>query len=160
MFKYLLLLFFSSISFADNISFQCKFEEVYDDGQVQQGLLLVSNGNLRYEYLDKNLYTLIYKKNNLYLIRNAQKNLYEKVQKNSSLFNSIVKVFNDYPNFESRYEESENVLILEKSKNNNFVRRIGVSTSKLNLSIYLNDCESKEINGKFFNFNPFFDLKI
>ena len=60
--KYLLTLisiFFNSIY---ALEFSCLFEEVYQDGQVQQGTFIIKN-KTRYQYEDKNLYTIIYTQN-------------------------------------------------------------------------------------------------
>ena len=47
--------------------------------------------------------------------------------------------------------------MLEKSENGLFLRRIGIISSNIKMSIYLNTCEEQEIENKYFNFFPFFD---
>ena len=59
------IILFSAIFFLLNInlsanSLYCEFEEVYQNGDYQQGLLLMKDGNLRYEYFDENLYTILF----------------------------------------------------------------------------------------------------
>ena len=45
----LIFLFIANLSFAVEVS--CKFEEVYGNGDTQQGIFLLKNQNLRYEYM-------------------------------------------------------------------------------------------------------------
>ena len=160
MIKYFLFLFFFATAHAENISYQCKFEEVHNSGEIHQGILLISNKKLRYEYSNENLYTLIHKKNSLYLIRNSQSDFYEKIQKNKILFDLIISVFNDYPDFKKNYKQDKHTLIIEKTHKNNFLKRIGIITPQQKLSVYLNDCLYKDIEDKFFSFSPFFEYKI
>jgi len=158
--KYFLIIFFFTAAHSKDISYQCKFEEVHNNGEIHQGIILISDKKLRYEYFNENLYTLIHKENNLYLIRNSQNNFYEKIQKNKNLFDLIIKVSGDYPNFKKNYHEDDHTLIIEKNDKNNFLKRIGVITPQIKLSIYLNDCRHKDIEDKFFSFSPFFEYKI
>ena len=46
----------------------CNFEEVYGNGDTQQGIFLLKNQNLRYEYYDNDLFTIIKNLMNLYQI--------------------------------------------------------------------------------------------
>jgi len=158
--KYFLIIFFFTAAHGKDISYQCKFEEVHNNGEIHQGIILISDKKLRYEYFNENLYTLIHKENNLYLIRNSQNNFYEKIQKNKNLFDLIIKVSEDYPNFKKNYHEGDHTLIIEKNHKNNFLKRIGVITPQIKLSIYFNDCLHKDIEHKFFSFSPFFEYKI
>ena len=41
------------------LELHCKFEEVYQDNQQQNGLILIKNDHLRYQYYDSKLYTCL-----------------------------------------------------------------------------------------------------
>ena len=74
--KYIFLLSFIlnvNLTFA-NKSVSCDFEEVYEDGSTQFGHLYYNDGLLRYEYLDKQLFTIIYN-NDYFVIRNDNQNI-------------------------------------------------------------------------------------
>ena len=53
-----LFIFFFIINFKVTLakSVKCEFEEVYQDGSIQSGNMLFSDGLLRYEYYDKQLF--------------------------------------------------------------------------------------------------------
>ena len=93
---FILILLISKNSIAMNIT--CNFEEVYQDGETQNGRLLIKNDNFRYEYLDKSLYTIIYNKNSLVAILNRDRNNRQNLQKEKDLFDGLNKIFNSYPN--------------------------------------------------------------
>ena len=42
-----------------SIELACNFEEVYQNGEIQQGIILIKDDKLRYQYNSKNLYTII-----------------------------------------------------------------------------------------------------
>ena len=80
-------------------SINCYFEEVYQNGQVQEGLILIQNNNIRYEYFDNTLYTLIYKfDQQLYLIDNQNRNNIQAVETNKEFFYNLIKLYDQYPN--------------------------------------------------------------
>ena len=60
-FYFLFLIAFFNQSYANSVS--CEFEEVYQDGSIQTGYMLFSDGLLRYQYSDKQLFTIIYNSN-------------------------------------------------------------------------------------------------
>ena len=152
----LIFIFFNSK--ADELSVQCNFEEVYKNGEIHQGIMLIKKNKLRYEYFEKNLFTLIYDNNDLYLIMNNETNSYEKIQKNKALFEQLMSIYNDYPNLKKKYSTNDYELILENTNNNLFIKRIAILSNKINLSIYFNNCSKKPINDLFFKFNPLFQL--
>ena len=63
--KKILLIFFININSICALEIVCNFEEVYQNGDSQSGVMLIKNDKLRYQYDKKELYTLIYNKTNL-----------------------------------------------------------------------------------------------
>ena len=59
------IIFLSIVFFLYNLnlsanSLYCEFEEVYQNGDFHQGFLLLKDDNLRYEYFDQSLYTILF----------------------------------------------------------------------------------------------------
>ena len=52
--KKLAIILCLQINIAYCLEVSCDFEEVYGNGEVQQGQFLYKNKKLRYEYFDKN----------------------------------------------------------------------------------------------------------
>ena len=63
------------------LELHCKFEEVYQDNQQQNGLILIKNDHLRYQYYDIKLYTIIKNKYGSFLIPNYQKEKFQKINR-------------------------------------------------------------------------------
>ena len=145
-----------SVSFANNI--KCNFEEVYKDGSTQYGLLLYSNGLLRYQYEDKQLFTIIYN-NNYYLVRNDNKKIVNKLDEDKVL-NELSKILNDYPNIKDSYVSNSIEINIEKNINDIFIKRISVKSDKVNLSIYLLECDFKSISKNFFHPYSFVEINL
>jgi len=143
-----LTLFFSyNNSFANNI--KCNFEEVYDDGSIQHGLLFYSNGLLRYQYANKQLFTIIYN-DSYYLVRNDNRKIVNKLD-DDKVLNELSKILNDYPHILETYMNFDTEINIEKNINDNFIKRISVKSDQVNLSIYLIECEFKSISKNFFH---------
>ena len=143
---------FKAISF----EIECKFEEVYSDGSMLQGLFLLKDQRLRYQYFDKNLYTIFKKKNNFYLVNNRELESFQKIpEEQTVLLDKITKIANDYPNIKNYYQSDQIQITLEKSENN-FFKRIAIVSDELSMSIYINNCEQKKIEERLFNFFPFY----
>ena len=150
----LLFLFFSHSTWA--IELQCFFEEVYDNSQTQQGLVLIKNNKLRYEYFDKNLFTIFRNNNEFIVVENAQTEVFKKISQNTIVLNKITVIANQYPNIKEIYEEEDLTILLEKNETGVFVRRIGILSEKLNMSIFLNDCKEVSVSDKYLKFFPYF----
>ena len=91
-----LLIFFLIITFKDSVakSVKCEFEEVYQDGSIQSGDMLFHDGLLRYEYYDKQLFTIIFNKD-YFVIRNDNRKSVSKLDNNRatlSPLNSNLKI--------------------------------------------------------------------
>lgn len=151
---FLIFFFYSNIIFAQSI--KCNFEEVYKDGSIQKGLFLLKNDKLRYQYSDPNLFTLIFDNKKLYLTKN--KDLLNSIEQsdNDNLIKSLMEIYQEYPNIKSKYIFNTYEVNIERNKNNKFIKRLSVKSNKINLSIYLIDCDFKPINDLFFRISPVF----
>ena len=137
-------------NFAHSLEIKCSFEEVYASGQTQNGILFFKDKKMRYQYFDENLYTIIFKNNNFYLIHNFNTEIVEKINKNIEVIQSIKEIILDYPVINNIYEKDKMKIRIEKSKQS-FLKRIGVRSEKINLSINIYDCNYGEIDDKYFN---------
>lgn len=141
---------------ANSLEIECKFEEVYSDSSIQQGLFLLKNQQLRYQYFDKNLYTILKKKDNFYLVQNSDFENFQKIPEDkTTLLNKITEIANDYPNI-NHYYQSDQILIKLEMNDDNFFKRIAIISDELSMSIFINDCENKKIEKRLFNFFPFY----
>ena len=122
----IIFLFLTNLSFAVEVS--CNFEEVYGNGDTQQGILLLKNQNLRYEYYDKELYTIIARDENFFLIHRAHKNNVQKITENTILLETFIDISSEYPN----------------------IKRISVNSDAVNVSINLMNCNFSNIDRKYF----------
>ena len=157
-FFYLLIsLIFISHSYADQLF--CNFEEVYSNGDVQLGTLLLKDSKVRYEYLNDNLYTIIYKSPNYFIIHNHDKSIVQKLSQDNNIFSSMVKVLTEYPNIQESYIFDNLKIKIEKSSNN-FIKRVAIQSNELNLSINLVNCSYLELDDKYFNHFNLIEYKI
>ena len=142
------LLIYSNL--AHSLEIKCNFEEVYTSGQTQNGMLYFKEKKMRYQYFEKSLYTIIYKNNNFYLIHNFNTDIVEKINRNIDVIQSINDIISDYPIIEDFYQTDNLKIRIEKSEKN-FLKRIGVSSEKINLSINIYGCVYDQIDDKYFN---------
>ena len=141
------------------IELECQFEEVYLDGEIQNGLFLIKNDNMRYEYFDRNLYIIFKKKNDFYLVNKKDTEKFQKIPKDKNyVLDFISLIANDYPNIKDFYENEHITLRVEKNSKN-FFKRISILSDNLSLSIYLNNCENKKIENRFFYYFPYFEYR-
>lgn len=144
-------------NFSHSIEIQCNFEEVYQDGSIQNGTFLIKNDKIRYEYQDERLYTLIGNKDNFFVINNLDRKIFQKIKKNNDTFDLIIDIYNDSPNFKNFYNSLNTSISVEKS-DKNFIRRISIKSNNTNLSLYFYNCDNINIDDKFFNRVNFFEL--
>ena len=83
--KKLLLLFVFPTNFLFAFEVTCNFEEVYQNSEVQQGIFLVKGNMLRYQYYKHDLFTIIAKNDNIFLINNHSKVVQELNEKQTIL---------------------------------------------------------------------------
>ena len=143
----IIFLFLTNLSFAVEVS--CNFEEVYGNGDTQQGILLLKNQNLRYEYSDKELYTIIARDENFFLIHRAHKNNVQKITENTILLETFIDISSEYPNIKKNYIIEDIKIMIEKSADK-FIKRISVNSDAVNVSINLMNCNFSNIDRKYF----------
>ena len=157
--KFLFLIIFTFLSFKVSSSeFKCNFEEVYSNGEIQPGVILIKKDKLRYEYLKKELFTLLFVNNKLFSIENQNRKRAHMIDDQNNLINDIMKIYADFPNIKKSYTKNGKVFDIEISKEK-FIKRLSIKSNSLNLSIYFFDCSSSVIENKYFNFNPFFEYE-
>lgn len=157
--KFLLFIIFTFLSFKVSASeFQCNFEEVYSNGETQPGVIFIKEDKLRYEYLKKELFTLLFANNKLFSIENQDRTRAYMIEDQNNLINDIMKIYADFPNIKKSYVKNGKVFYIEISKEN-FIKRLAIKSKSLNLSIYFFDCVRGDLENKYFNFNPFFEYE-
>ena len=139
------LFYFNSL-FA--VELKCNFEEVYQNGEVQEGLMMLKDDMLRYQYSKDSLYTIISKNNKFYLIRNDSKTV-QKLSENTSLLESFINLASDYPDIEDMYTYEDVVVKVERSSAK-FIKRLSIKSDAVNLSINIFNCKFEQIDKKYF----------
>ena len=152
----LIMLLQANLSFALEVS--CNFEEVYGSGDTQQGILLLKDQKLRYEYFDKDLFTIIARDGNFFLIHRAHKNNVQKITENTKLLEIFIDISSEYPNIDKNYKIDDMTIKIEKSANK-FIKRISVNSNSVNVSINLMNCKFDNIDRKYFKIFNFEEYK-
>ena len=134
---------------------KCQFEEVYQNGDIQQGIILIKDNNIRYQYNAVELYTIIVKGDNFILIDNKYQNL-QTLDENIDVFKILVDALKNYPNIENQFK-NENVLINIERSSGSFIKRISLVSPDVNLSLNFLSCVELNINNEYFNY---FDFKV
>jgi len=133
----------------------CKFEEVYQNGELQMGHLLIKEDKLRYEYADPKLFTIIFVNDKLIVVENWETNQFQLVEKENSVIPELINIYKDFPNIMENYSLNGFDISVEKTVNSLFVKRLAIKSKKLNLSIFFFDCKKMNIDKLYFEFNPF-----
>ena len=152
----LIMLLQANLSFALEVS--CNFEEVYGSGDTQQGILLLKDQKLRYEYFDKDLFTIIAREENFFLIHRAHKNNVQKITENTKPLEIFIDISSEYPNIDQNYKIDDMKIKIEKSANR-FIKRISVNSNSVNVSINLMNCNFDNIDRKYFRIFNFEEYK-
>ena len=155
--KKIILIFFIHIKSICALEIVCNFEEVYQNGDSQSGIILIKNDKLRYQYNRDDLYTLIYKNKNILVVDNTYFNV-SKIEDTSEKISTLNQIFNDYPDFNMAYEKEDLIIKIEKNSLN-FIKRIGIQSPEANLSVNLYDCDFISISDKFFDHFNFIKYK-
>lgn len=137
------------INFLNALEVACNFEEVYANGDMQQGFFLYDNSKLRYQYYDDSLYTIISTDNNFYLVNNFSKNV-SRINENGHFLEKFIYIASRFPDIENHYNLNNSKIIIEKSSKN-FIKRISIQSSNLNVSINFINCIFKKFPKKLFN---------
>ena len=145
-----LLIFFLIINFKASVakSVKCEFEEVYQDGSIQSGDMYFHDGLLRYEYYDKQLFTIIFNKD-YFVIRNDNRKSVSKLD-NNLILNELKSVINNYPNIKTFYSNENINIKIHESMDSNFLKRISINSPDANLSIYFINCNFEDIPKRYF----------
>ena len=130
------------------IEVTCNFEEVYKNGDVQEGVLMLNDNLLRYQYTKDNLYTIISKQNKFYLIRNDSK-IVQKLSENTESLKNFIILASDYPNINETYQDNDLFIKVEKS-DVAFIKRLSIQSNDINLSVNFFNCNFEPINKKYF----------
>ena len=146
--KKLVLLFFFYLNSLFAIEVTCNFEEVYKNGEVQEGVLMLNDNLLRYQYTKDNLYTIISKQNKFYLIRNDSK-IVQKLSENTESLKNFIILASDYPNINETYQDNDLFIKVEKS-DIAFIKRLSIQSNDINLSVNFFNCNFEPINKKYF----------
>ena len=144
-----LILFFSL--FLNNlfaVEATCNFEEVYKNGDVQEGILMLSNNFLRYQYTKESLFTIISKKDQFYLVRNDSK-IVQKLSENTESLENFMNLASDYPEINDTYRDNDLIINVEKSENK-FIKRLSIQSDDVSLSVNIFNCNFNKINKKYF----------
>jgi outer membrane lipoprotein-sorting protein len=155
---FLITFFFTSFSL-NSLEFSCDFEEVHANGTVNQGVVLLKEDKLRYEYLNKDLFIIFVDGKETYLF-DKKKQKVKNINKNLDAIQIIMKLADKFPNIENDFEENNVKIKIEFNKNINFIKRISIDSKRAKLSLYLKNCLlDKPINNIFFKFNPVFKYR-
>lgn len=142
----LFLLFYFNCAHAIEVT--CNFEEVYKDGQVQEGILMIKDDMLRYQYSKDSLFTIISKQNNFYTVRNDSK-IVQKLSENIEPLKKFIEMTLDYPDIKEFYEE-DNILVKVEKSDDKFIKRLSIKSDELSLSVNIFNCNFDPINKKYF----------
>ena len=158
MFKFFFLFFLVFPSLLLSNTLTCKFEEVYPSGEIQTGKIYVQDSKMRYQYKNQDLYTLIYKTDSLYFIRNREPDKFEKITKNKELFAEIMQIYKNFPNIELDQQFDDLSISIELNKKQELIKRMAILSEDLSLSIYFIDCDENIIPKNYFEHNPFYEV--
>ena len=150
---FIFTLLFVTKAFSLNI--KCNFEEVYMDGSIQQGFFLIKDRKLRYQYHDKNLFTIFHKSEDFFLVKNSQNTNFQKILDNTEHIKELLNIASQYPNIKNEYK-TNNIQINLEPNSQNFFKRISIKSLDLNLSIYLQNCKFSSYHDRYFNYSPYF----
>ena len=108
----LIILFLTTLTHA--IEKYCQFEEVYSNGDVQLGFLLIKDEKIRYEYSNQNLYTIIHQAENSFIIQNDNKQIVQKISQDTRVIDSLIEILSQYPNIKEHYYFEDLSIKIEK----------------------------------------------
>ena len=157
--RYVLLLLILTTKNIIALELSCLFEEVHQNGDIEQGVFISKDDKFRYQYFSKNLITIIHKDRLFIYLQNSDTTKYFKIDKNTSALEAILKIVSDFPNIQKEYYLDETIIKVEISKISKFPKRIIILSENLNMSIYVNECKSIGLDDKYFLFSPFWNYK-
>ena len=146
--KKLIFIIFFPINSLFAFEVTCNFEEVYSNSEVQQGVFLIKDDMLRYQYYDQDLFTIIAKNNKYFLINNNSKTV-QRINEKTEALDILMDIISDFPELDSVYERNDLIIKLEKSSDE-FIKRVSINSIEANLSINMINCRYDEIEKKYF----------
>lgn len=146
--KKLIFIIFFPINSLFAFEVTCNFEEVYSNSEVQQGVFLIKDDMLRYQYYDQDLFTIIAKNNKYFLINNISKTV-QRINEKTEALDILMDIISDFPELDSVYERNDLIIKLEKSSDE-FIKRVSINSKEANLSINMINCRYDEIEKKYF----------
>ena len=155
--KKILLLILFPFNFLYAIEVTCNFEEVYQNSEVQQGVFLIKDKMLRYQYYKHDLFTILAKNNNFLIVNNHSK-IVQKLNNKTESLEALLEIISDYPNINNTYNNNNMFIKIEKSKKK-FLKRVSIQSDELNLSINIMNCKFNKIDKKYFRHFDFVEFK-
>ena len=155
MIRLIILLIFFIPNNLFSIEIKCNFEEVYLDGSIQQGFFLLKDQRLRYEYNNKNLFTIYHNDEVFFIVKNSDNTNFQRVQNNTSYISELLNIASQYPQI-SNYYQNENLKIQLDPSSSGFYKRISIQSEDINVSIHLNNCSFVSFHNRFYNYSPYF----
>ena len=107
--KKILLLILFPINFLFAFEVTCNFEEVYQNNEIQQGVFLIKGKNLRYQYYNQDLFTIIVKNDKYFLINNRSK-VVQNLKEKSDTIDQLIKIVSDFPNINNTYKNDRVII--------------------------------------------------
>ena len=135
---------FVSFNLIYAIEVTCNFEEVYQNSEVQQGVFLIKDKMLRYQYYKHDLFTIL-AKNNDFLIVNNHSKVVQKLNNKTESLEALLEIISDYPNINNTYSYNDQFIKIEKSKKK-FLKWFSIKSDELNLSINIINCKLNNID--------------
>ena len=153
------ILFFFCIGPLSATQVFCDFEEVYSNGDIQNGIILVNEQKIRYEYLDPTLYTIFANKELFFLVENNSTEVFHKIKdKDLGFFQELKKNISTFPNIEKTYENKDYKIKFELNYDRSFFKRVSINSKSLSMSIYFNNCENRIMENIYFRHSPYQEL--
>ena len=122
--------------------------------------MLLKDKKLRYQYYDNQLFTIFFKNNDFYLVKNNQIKVFQKIQDNTEVIRELINLAALFPNIKDSYQSNNLKIFIEKSKEHHFIKRLSINSKDLNMSIYFFDCQNQTPPARFFNFSPYFPYEF
>lgn len=149
---FFIIFFYSNVLIA--LEVKCNFEEVYQDGQMQQGMLILKNDLLRYQYFSMDLFTIFHDGQKFYALENQNLEKFHVINNNTKMLDELIMLAQQFPNIEQSYKRNNYSIKIERSLIDKFVKRISINSNNLNMSIFLHNCKFIPINNRVFEFDP------
>lgn len=138
-----------------SIELKCDFEEVYKNGEINQGKIMIRSDLFRYQYKKNNLYTLILNKKGLFLKDNFGDRPAQRINQNSEIIKNVIDAAYNYPNIEKEYIRDNLHISIEDGFEKKFIKRLAIRSDKVNMALYFNNCDYLKINSLYFDHENF-----